>query len=764
MASTMMLDDVVHGAVRKTYEELHRDGDLPSREKLERYYATFAERFGPQRLSSLDGEELLNTMHAHGNQDSLVYWLEFKDDEEFPAIFGSIAGGSALKFGFYRKVNTGEWMTGSALNQVVLPLAEAIAMARKHRDQLVAGAAILAGIEIGGNDDVYRQVQDSMNQQAPDVSGSAWGHKYFSLIEPARLDDYHAEEYQRFHLVKLLQNPPSEPGRYVAAGRYVAIARELGIPLNHLTTTLNKLHGRPYKYWRIGTRLGGRESIWQLMRGGGCAAVGWAEVGDLSNMSKDAESKADLARRIGQLYGKPANVASREARELLDFALGMENGEVVLAGDGKRVLGVGRVNGDYQFDESDGTGAPHRRPVEWLSVDQWEMPVPEGLRTTVHRVRKDTRNWLEAERRLLVGRGPGPDPWLPPPGRLSGTCGRIQDILDRKGQVIVYGPPGTGKTYWARQAALDIAALSAFQRSFAELTADEEGSIAGTDGTPGLVEQCTFHPAYGYEDFLEGYRPQQSSSAQMVFERRDGIFKRICQAAAANLSMKFILIIDEINRGDIPRIFGELLTILERDKRGIGIRLPLSGDIFAVPDNVFVIGTMNTADRSIALLDTALRRRFGFLELMPDYKVMGESNVADSIPLGPWLKALNDRIRANLGKDARNLQIGHAYLLERGKPVADWSKFVRIVQDDIIPLLEEYCYEDYGALASILGPGLVDEPAQRVRHELFDRSAKAELIQALLAPAPDISTSAQAVTAEEGTEDVDEDNDAEADG
>jgi 5-methylcytosine-specific restriction protein B len=104
-----------------------------------------------------------------------------------------------------------------------------------------------------------------------------------------------------------------------------------------------------------------------------------------------------------------------------------------------------------------------------------------------------------------------------------------------------------------------------------------------------------------------------------------------------------------------------------------------------------MLGTMNTADRSIALLDTALRRRFGFVELMPDVSVLGAASAGGSIPLGPWLAALNDRLRAHLGRDARNLQVGHAYLLERGRPVTDFTRFVRVLAEDLVPLLEEYC-------------------------------------------------------------------------
>jgi 5-methylcytosine-specific restriction protein B len=296
--------------------------------------------------------------------------------------------------------------------------------------------------------------------------------------------------------------------------------------------------------------------------------------------------------------------------------------------------------------------------------------------------------------------------------------------------------------------------LGAYGRLFSDLGAEETTRVVGTDAVAGLVRCCTFHPAYGYEDFIEGYRPK-SMVGQLGFTLERGIFRAICEDARGK-SEKYVLLIDEINRGDIPRIFGELLTLLELDKRGQAVILPLSGKPFAVPANLYVVGTMNTADRSIALLDTALRRRFGFVELMPDAGVFGSASVGGSIPLGPWLSALNERIRGHLGRDGRNLQIGHAYLLEGGKPVTDYARFVRILADDIIPLVEEYCYEDYGALTQILGAGLVDEARQRIREELFVSARREELVQALLAPSPEIVTSPDAAAGAETVEEPEE--------
>ena len=132
--------------------------------------------------------------------------------------------------------------------------------------------------------------------------------------------------------------------------------------------------------------------------------------------------------------------------------------------------------------------------------------------------------------------------------------------------------------------------------------------------------------------------------------------------AARQPNRHFFLVLDEINRGDLPRIFGELITTIEYDKRDRRIKLPVTGSSFAVPRNVFLIGTMNTADRSISLMDTVLRRRFGFVELMPDSTLLA-GRKAGGLLLGAWLDALNTRLRRHLKRDARNPQIGHAYLM-----------------------------------------------------------------------------------------------------
>lgn len=761
----MTLPEKLIQKIRKTHDKLDSQGDITSKSQLNKFYDTFRKRFGPEKLNSIDGELLLETMHNHSNFDSLVYWLEFKNDDEFPGPkFGSIGGGSALKFGIYKRKETGAWMTGAPQNQREIDIDEAIDFARKHRAQLTKGTEILENFPANASDSDYKQLQKKMDQQVPDVSNTAWGHKYFSILYMYKLDDFHNPAYQRFHLRKLLQMPPQEEGRYICAGRYVEISKELHIVIHNLTRILGDINGKPHYYWRIGTKLGGVKSRWDLMKNNNCVAVGWSKIGDLSHIKYKRGDKEKIRDVMAEKYPKNPQTIGRQTQQLFNFVVSIDEGDLVIPSDGEKILGIGRIEGEYFYEpESD---APHRRPVKWLSFEEWKIPEREGLRTTVKEIKKDV-NVVGIEKKLfdappLIKKITDiidiKKPVVTP--SLSGILGRIQSILDRKGQVILYGPPGTGKTYWAEKAARDLASLSHFNITFDNLSDENKSILLKKDSkTHGLVKMCTFHPAYGYEDFLEGYRPKTIND-QMVFELHDGIMKKLCFDAIENPQYKFYLIIDEINRGDIPRIFGELMTIIEKDKRGRKITLSISGNRFYVPDNLYIIGTMNTADRSIALLDTALRRRFGFIEIMPDISVLGNA-VVESIPLGPWLSALNFKICEHIGRDARNLQIGHSYLLENGQPIKSFSKFAKIIQDDILPLIEEYCYEDYGSISKILGKSFVDEINQRIHTDLFDNAKRDDLIQALKSIDPNLDSSAPALLSD--AEEPDEENDDQTD-
>lgn len=745
----MALEPLIRKELLRLYEKHAEDGTLKPPAEIQACYSMFRARFGPEVLKKLDGAELLSTMHDSSNRDSLVYWLEFKDDDEFPAVFGSIAGGSALKFGLYRRVETGEWMTGSPQAQQALTLQDAIAMARRNRDQLLLGHNVLEAFSGNGRDKDYLKLENDLSKVAPNLANSAWGHKYFALMFPTKLDDFHSAIYQRFQLLKLLQTPPEGEGRYVCAGRFVEIARTLGLPINTVTTFLNLRNGNPHRYWRVGTTSSSSgKSQWESMKQGGIISVGWGEIPSLSGIEKNRESKEKIRQFLIEEYGNRVQQTGRDAQQLFNFVAGINERDIVLACEGATVLGIGRVTGGYEHQPE--KEFPHARKVEWISTQPWKMPKPEGLRTTIHPLRKELENLIEAERLILLA---GEKPSAPHSGNrlatLSEFSGRIAEVLDRKQQVILFGPPGTGKTFWAIRTARELASRFNFDCGFDTLTKEQRSLV--DPQIPGTQEEkqvrlCCFHPSYGYEDFVEGYRPVLKNEG-LHYHLVSGVFKRLCNCADQNPQKRFFLIIDEINRGDISRIFGELLLCLERDKRGTPVLLPMSGETLVVPPNVFLLGTMNTADRSIALLDTALRRRFGFIELMPDYSLF-EGTVIESIPLGLWLKALNQRIREHLGMDARNLQVGHSYFLDGEAPLRSLDRFAHAIREDIIPLLQEYCYEDETVLEKLLGSRLFDRRLRRIREELFNGENDPELIAALLEPCPELATAGVVVRAE----------------
>jgi 5-methylcytosine-specific restriction protein B len=228
----------------------------------------------------------------------------------------------------------------------------------------------------------------------------------------------------------------------------------------------------------------------------------------------------------------------------------------------------------------------------------------------------------------------------------------------------------------------------------------------------------TFHPSYSYEDFIEGFRPTPSSAATgLTLSLESGVFKRVCREAQAKPDTPFLLLIDEINRANVAKVFGELITLLEKDKRGLMVTLPQSKESFTIPPNVFLLDTMNTADRSIKLLDAALRRRFSFIELMPDVEPLQGAKVG-GLELAEFLLALNARVAEHVGREK---QIGHSFFMEDGQPVTDVDVFAERFRHEVLPLLQEYCYDDYATLARYIGNGLVNSEEQTLNADkLYD--------------------------------------------
>ncbi|WHU83797.1 AAA family ATPase [Pantoea agglomerans pv. betae] len=219
----------------------------------------------------------------------------------------------------------------------------------------------------------------------------------------------------------------------------------------------------------------------------------------------------------------------------------------------------------------------------------------------------------------------------------------------------------------------------------------------------------TFHQSYGYEEFIEGIRARSDESGNISYPIEPGIFMRLCQRANADPAHRYAIFIDEINRGNISKIFGELISLIEVDKRAsmsnaMSLQLSYSGDHFSVPANVDIIGAMNTADRSLALMDTALRRRFDFVEMMPDLSLLSGAKVK-GIELESLLEKLNSRIEALYDREHT---LGHAFFmpvknaLDAGDEEAAFKQLKIAFQKKIIPLLQEYFFDDWNKIRLVL--------------------------------------------------------------
>lgn len=248
----------------------------------------------------------------------------------------------------------------------------------------------------------------------------------------------------------------------------------------------------------------------------------------------------------------------------------------------------------------------------------------------------------------------------------------LEALLKNKKNVILQGAPGVGKTFIAKKLAYTIMGEKDDNR----------------------IKIVQFHQNYSYEDFIMGYRPYGAD-----FKLTEGIFYRFCDIASKHTDKKYFFIIDEINRGNISKIFGELLMLIEKEYRGTTITLSYNDTLFSVPENLYIIGMMNTADRSLAIMDYALRRRFSFFEIEPAYYSEGFQNYQNNIAnktfnaLIEQIKMLNKEIisDSSLG---RGFQIGHSYFCGK-QPEECSTEWIRsIVEFDIIPMLSEYWFDE----------------------------------------------------------------------
>ena len=440
-----------------------------------------------------------------------------------------------------------------------------------------------------------------------------------------------------------------------------------------------------------------KERMWPVVVEDGIVSISWDHIGDLRRSAEDI--KKDLVDR-----GYGPNPSNR-VKFLHDFANGMEVGDLVVATrkGGDYLLGWGRVTGEYRYDPDAGELRVHTRSVEWHPCKQ-EIPLQPYWGGGWARKRLTSfaryRHWVRLYLWLVNNSQREP---VAPQYTMAEACRdlfiprhafeRFLRLMNTRRNLILQGPPGTGKTFMAHRIAWCL--------------------IGRKDSAP--IEMVQFHQSYAYEDFVQGYRPTDSGG----FKLRDGVFHRFCERARRNPETPYVFIIDEINRGNLSRIFGELLMLIEGDKRSEEYAVSLtyahsSGGRFHIPDNVYILGMMNTADRSLALVDYALRRRFAFAALDPAYGTEhGEKAFRDYLEdqgvagelvtrIIERMVELNQEI-ANDPELGRGFRVGHSYFVPTDKDDSrDETWYETVVDTQIEPLLTEYWFDSQEKIDSAL--------------------------------------------------------------
>lgn len=420
-------------------------------------------------------------------------------------------------------------------------------------------------------------------------------------------------------------------------------------------------------------------SKWDEFYKRGIMGLGWREIGDFSQYSSKEEMKAAMKEKID-----PTRPYKNAAHATWQFLQEMKPGDIVFAKKGMHsVIGRGVVTSEYIYDSED-PEYPNIRKVNWTNTGDWEHPGQAVMKTLT-----DITSYTDyvAKLNALIDVNEDEDdvepeetafPEYTPEKFLEevymdgDSYDTLVELIRMKRNVILQGAPGVGKTFAAKRLAYSMMGCKDQNR----------------------VMMVQFHQSYTYEDFIEGFRPSSTSNN---FEIKKGAFANFCQKAAEEPDNEYFFIIDEINRGNLSKIFGELFMLIENDKRGNALQLLYSGDKFSVPPNLYIIGMMNTADRSLAMLDYALRRRFAFFEMKPgfesegfrDYKMAFANPKFDS--LIDCVEKLNTVIAADdsLGE---GFCIGHSYFCNLSA-ITD-KALSNIVEYEMVPLLKEYWYDE----------------------------------------------------------------------
>ena len=617
---------------------------------------------------------------------NLCYVLEM--DKDMREIFGSIAGGAAYKFGLFFHKKTQSWTCGSPAKPVKLTENEAIQKAEEIRNDLVAGAEIISSFGPLNSTADYEQLY----KQLEHISGinTVWRMKYYQMLFPILFAPFYGQDIQLDVLHFLNQTPSEIP--FIRMGQIALFSKKCNIPgivfghiwgrsTNHNNKSndseTNTLSDKKHKlhYWMYTVF---DDTSWMECQQKEIMVLGMDNIGDYSQY----DSKESLRQELISTYD---NSTSRKNQALMawNFANKLAINDVIFAKRSNTLVGKGIVTGDYIFDDSR-QEYKNIRTVKWLQIGEWEHPGKSVAKRLT-----DITPYTDYIEKLItiftpdelddVDTQPEVDyPEYSSADFLSDVYMSEQDyetlvnVLKMKKNIILQGAPGVGKTFTAKRLAY---------------------SIIGAKN-PDRVQMIQFHQSYSYEDFIEGYRPTENG-----FTIKKGSFYKFCKLAEDDDENDYFFIIDEINRGNLSKIFGELFMLIEKDKRGIELQLLYSDENFSVPPNVYIIGMMNTADRSLAMLDYALRRRFSFFTMKPGFNTIGFQTYQDSLKSDAFkkliscIKQLNSKIAADISL-GEGFCIGHSYFCGLTAKTATVQTLTSIIEYELIPLLKEYWFDE----------------------------------------------------------------------
>lgn len=670
------------------YNEAQKPEWIAFIRKADTLHENFINHFGIEHLKSLSGKELLTSLFYNdkGNKLNLCYVLEM--DKDMREIFGSIAGGAAYKFGLFFHKKTQSWTCGSPAKPVKLTENEAIQKAEEIRNDLVAGAEIISSFGPLNSTADYEQLY----KQLEHISGinTVWRMKYYQMLFPILFAPFYGQDIQLDVLHFLNQTPSEIP--FIRMGQIALFSKKCNIPgivfghiwgrstyhnnksndseTNTLSDKKHKLH-----YWMYTVF---DDTSWMECQQKEIMVLGMDDIGDYSQY----DSKESLRQELISTYD---NSTSRKNQALMawNFANKLAINDVVFAKRSNTLVGKGIVTGDYIFDDSR-QEYKNIRTVKWLQISEWEHPGKSVAKRLT-----DITPYTDYIEKLItiftpdelddVDTQPEVDyPEYSSADFLSDVYMSEQDyetlvnVLKMKKNIILQGAPGVGKTFTAKRLAY---------------------SIIGSKN-PDRVQMIQFHQSYSYEDFIEGYRPTENG-----FTIKKGSFYKFCKLAEDDDENDYFFIIDEINRGNLSKIFGELFMLIEKDKRGIELQLLYSDENFSVPPNVYIIGMMNTADRSLAMLDYALRRRFSFFTMKPGFNTIGFQTYQDSLKSDAFkkliscIKQLNSKIAADISL-GEGFCIGHSYFCGLTAKTATVQTLTSIIEYELIPLLKEYWFDE----------------------------------------------------------------------